>query len=164
MQIRITQKLAKKIKVKTLSEPDGEVHPYLDWVARLFTFDRIQYILITHRSSLLSTVIYGRGINTSSAFTNASQIAIKECLSFYHFDSIFQDLINPSFSSPSITKVNDRRVNGCMTELVYNAQWDLHDYRASTPLHLMVQLNGIIQCSLEHKYPTREFEALGQGM
>jgi hypothetical protein len=161
MQFRITQKLGKKIKTKSLPEPKSEIHPYLDWVARLFYFRSVHYILITHRTSLLSTVALGKGLTNAKAFSDAAHRAIRQCLFYYRFETIYDEIIQPETKNTTLTKIQNRRINGCMNELVYNAQWDLHDGKASSTLDMAILLNEIIQCSLEHKYSVEEFAAIG---
>ena len=48
MIIRLTQKLAKKVKETDLSEMPLHENPLADWSANLFTTDRTQYILVSN--------------------------------------------------------------------------------------------------------------------
>lgn len=60
MIVRLTEKLAKKIKESGLVTLSANANPFADWSARVFTADRAQYILITNTATLYSRVIYGK--------------------------------------------------------------------------------------------------------
>lgn len=62
MIIRLTQKLARKIKVTPATVAPPPADPLADWFASLFTVERTQYILLTHAATLYSVILYGRGI------------------------------------------------------------------------------------------------------
>ena len=61
MIFRLSQKLAKKLKVSSLKPASADPNPFADWSAHLFTADRTQYLILTNTPSLYSMVIYGRG-------------------------------------------------------------------------------------------------------
>lgn len=54
MIFRLSQKLAKKLKVGALPSLPPDQNPYADWSANLFTADRTQYIILTNTQSLYS--------------------------------------------------------------------------------------------------------------
>ena len=56
MILRLSQKLATKIKAGTLPEKPLDENPYADWSCHLFTADRTQYIIMSNTKSLYSCV------------------------------------------------------------------------------------------------------------
>ena len=58
MILRLSQKLAKKLKEGTLTSLPLDENHYADWSAHLFTADRTQYIIVTNTQSLYSVVMY----------------------------------------------------------------------------------------------------------
>ncbi len=61
MILRLSQKLAKKVKTTPTRVLPLDANPFADWSAHLFTADRTQYILFSNTASLYSTVLYGAG-------------------------------------------------------------------------------------------------------
>ncbi len=60
MVLRLSQKVAKKIKTEpTQVLPLGK-NPFADWSVHAFTADRSHYLILTNTASLYSTVMHGR--------------------------------------------------------------------------------------------------------
>ena len=81
MIIRLSQKLAKKLKLGTLPSLPSDENPYADWSAHLFTADRTQYIILTNTQSLYSVVMYGKGIADDSRFIGRALDNIPDAVS-----------------------------------------------------------------------------------
>ena len=52
MTIRLTKKLADKLKIKLSTDYIYELNPIVEWYGHLFIANRIQYILFTNTYSL----------------------------------------------------------------------------------------------------------------
>ena len=68
MIIRLTQKLAKKIKVPQLDYLEKPEEPISDWTANIFNAGRNQYIIFTNSDTLFSLIFPGAGLNNSNKF------------------------------------------------------------------------------------------------
>ena len=68
MIIRLSQKLAKKIKVGKLTEKPLDEIQYADWSANVFNVGRTQYIILCNTKSMYSCVMYAKGINNDNTF------------------------------------------------------------------------------------------------
>jgi tetratricopeptide (TPR) repeat protein len=150
MIIRLTQKLAKKIKVdSTVAAPPAE-NPFADWTANLFTVGRTQYIILTHSASLYSAVFYGRGINESGIFIDHALTALREQMEDEGHGDIFQKHIAPLAGNIQFSKTGDRSLLGSMNELVQHSQFILAD---ESPAGASAKLNKIPMGALQYKYP-----------
>ena len=159
MTFRLTDKLSKKIKaVRNEAVPTG-TDPLLDWAADLFIFDRFQYILITHRPTILSCFLYGKAITDSTSFIRAAGRIIGECLEDYGCGSIFENIIGPGLYSVQFTKVRDRKLNGIMTDLVRCAKAHL-SVEDTSPIMLTNVINKMPQLSMPGAYPVEAFRNL----
>jgi hypothetical protein len=58
MLLRLSRKLAKKLHETGLNSATPEKDPYADWYARVFSFDRVRYIVALNTSSLLATILW----------------------------------------------------------------------------------------------------------
>jgi hypothetical protein len=68
MILRLSQKLATKIKAGKLSELPLDENPFADWSCHIFTADRTRYIIVCNTVSLYSCVMYASGITNDNRF------------------------------------------------------------------------------------------------
>lgn len=80
MIMRLSQKIAKKIKEAPTRVLPLEANPYADWSAHLFTADRAQYILVTNTASLYSVLLHGAGITDDNQFLKRSLDQMREVM------------------------------------------------------------------------------------
>ena len=84
MILRLSSKLATKIKVTPKAVLPLEANLLADWSGHLFTADRTQYLVLTNTASLYSAIAYARGMTNDSLsivrqrLTNHSQRADDE--------------------------------------------------------------------------------------
>ncbi len=159
MIIRITQKLAKKIKVTLVGALPPHDNPLLDWTANLFMVSRWQCIILTNSASLYSVVFTGKGVPNEQAFVEQGMKTLRENLALDGIMDIFDTMIAPALDSVNFCKTSDRRVMGSMNELVFQAKVDfLHMGR---PLQLVNHgLNRTLLSPLKGQYPIEAFVAL----
>ena len=122
MIIRLSQKLAKKLKLGTLPSLPPDENPYADWSAHLFTADRTQYIILTNTQSLYSVVMYGKGIADDSRFIGRALDNIREFMEGDGQAFAYQRFIAPAGGSVRFAKALNRSVTGSMNDMIYHAQ------------------------------------------
>ena len=118
MILRLSQKLATKIKVapKICAPPDP--NPFADWSAHLFIADRAQYILLTNTPSLYSVVTFGRSITDDSEFLDAAMSALREYMVADGMEFIFRKFVAPASGEVRFSKALSRSVTGSMNDLI----------------------------------------------
>lgn len=62
MIFRLSQRLARKLKIDGLRSLPLNENPFADWSAHLFTIARTQYIIVVNTKSLYSVLLYGKPI------------------------------------------------------------------------------------------------------
>lgn len=80
MTIRLSLKLAAKVKVKTLVELPLSSDPLRDWSLQMFEFDRKQHVIFSNTQTLYSAVFLAGRIATPHALTVAGLQAIGDQL------------------------------------------------------------------------------------
>lgn len=150
MIIRLTQKLARKIKVDLTSTVPRAENPFADWTANLFTVGRTQYILLTHTTSLYSVVFTGRGLNALDSFVDHALTAMREQMKTAGFGDLFERNIAPLTREIRFSKTGDRSVMGSMNDLVQHAKMILSD---DSPAGTATKLNKIPMGALHFQYP-----------
>jgi hypothetical protein len=123
MNFRLTQRLAKKIKVAKLTRAPLHVDRYADWTARLFTADRTPYILISHTQSLYSAVMFGQGITDDNRFLQRALDALRETMEDDGLELIYANFVGPASASVRFCGALDRSVTGSMNELEAEAKY-----------------------------------------
>ena len=142
MIIRFTDKLAKKLKLGPITKIDGHPNPYLEWYANYFTANRVQYILVTNAASLLTIVMYGRGISDYDLFQEQFISQFGDYLKEIDCELIFDRIIIPDMGATILSKNIDKSVTGSMTRMIYffklkleandMSPWDLTEYINTT--------------------------------
>lgn len=122
MILRLSQKLAKKLKTSTTDTLPLDENPYADWSAHLFTADRTQYIIMTNTKSLYSTVMYGKGVTDDSRFIERALSTIRDFMEDDGQAFVYQRFIAPALGTVRFAKALNRSVIGSMNELVYHAK------------------------------------------
>ncbi|MCO6045716.1 hypothetical protein NG895_17600 [Aeoliella sp. ICT_H6.2] len=118
MIVRLSAKLATKIKASKLAESPLDENLYADWSASLFTAARTQYILLTNTPSLYSCVLYGRGITDDNRLIGRALDAIREFMEDDGQQFVYQRFIAPSAATVKFAKALNRSVTGSMTDQV----------------------------------------------
>jgi len=127
MIIRLSQKLATKIKAGKLAERPLDENEYADWSAHLFTFDRTQYVILCNTKSLYCCFMYGKGITNDGIFIERALSTIREFVEDDGQLFAYQKFIAPSSASVSFAKALNRSVTGSMNDHIQGAKFLLED-------------------------------------
>ncbi len=147
MIFRLSQKLAKKLKVGPLASQSLDENPYADWSSHLFTADRTQYIIMSNTASLYSCVMYGKGITDDSRFIERAQSTIREFMEDNGQSFAHQRFIAPASGTVSFAKALNHSVTGSMNDLIKFAKHWLVEEEIS-PHDLGFSLNDILLSAL----------------
>ncbi len=168
MIIRLSRKLAKKIKVRKLAEKSLDRNQYADWSATVFKVGRTQYILLCNTKSMYSCVMYASGINNDNTFIQRSLSLVREFMEDDGKESVYEKHIIPSTGSVTFARALNRSVIGSMNELVLSATHvlapdDIAPHRVGTFLNDL--LLSAIAVDGDHGYgkPKDAFKRLASG-
>ena len=160
MIIRLSARLARKIRVSDLAPLPADPNPFADWSCHLFTAERVQYILITNTPSLYSMVMYGRGITDDGAFLKRVTSYMGEFMRDDGHAFIYERLVAPAAATVTFSKALSRRVTDSMNDLVFQAKIHLEREEIS-PYDLSFRLNETPMSYLGYDNPRRAFHSLG---
>ena len=127
MILRLSQKLATKVKAGKLVESPMDENPYADWSAHLFRADRTQYIILTNTASLYSCVFYGRSITDNDALICRCLDALREFMEDDGHFSIYQRCVAPTAATISFAMSLNRSVTGSVSDFMRVATCLLED-------------------------------------
>jgi hypothetical protein len=150
--IRLTQKLAKKIKVAPTAALPRDPNPFADWTANLFTAQRTQYIILTNSASLYSVIFYGRGITESDIFIDRALSYLAEHMRGTGFGEIFDKRIIPLAAEIVFSKTGDRSLLGSINDHVQCSKIYLDRLDAS-PYEAVRRLNETPMGALDYRFP-----------
>jgi hypothetical protein len=159
MIIRLSQKLAKKLKVGSLPSLPLDQNHYADWSAHLFTADRTQYIILTNTQSLYSVVMYAKGSTDDSVFIRRALDNIREFMEDDGQAFVYQRFIAPASGSVKFAKALNRSVTGSMNDLITHAKLWLIEEELS-PYAVGFKLNQIRMSALCYQQPREAFKLL----
>ncbi len=159
MIVRLSQKLAKKIKAGPLSDMPLHENPYADWSGHLFTADRTRYIILTNTASLYSCVMYGRGVTDDSTFVKRALSAIREFMADDGQQFVYQRFIVPASGTVRFAKALNRSVTGSMNDLVTHARRWLCEEDLS-PHDVGFRLNRLPMSALKYSNPRKTLRSL----
>lgn len=159
MIFRLSQKLAKKIKIQPVLHSEPAPNPYTDWTGHLFIAGRTQYIIITNTASLLSIIFHGRGITDDNLFVLRTLTLMKEYLSEDPFSFFFPRVIEPYTNRVFFSKSVDKRVIGSINDLISHARLLLTE-TGLTPYRAAQMINGTPMSFLDSDTPDRAFRRL----
>jgi hypothetical protein len=159
MIFRLSQKLAKKLKITALEKLPPSSDPFADWSANLFTVDRAQYVLLTNTESLYSVVLQGRGIIDQVRFFDRARDSIREHLIADGREFVYRQFIAPTSDTIRFASALNRSVTGSMNDLAHNAKWSI-GHHAMSPLKAGVELNKMPMSALGYRNPRDVFATL----
>lgn len=143
MILRLSQKLAKKIKAGKLSEMPLDENPYADWSCHLFTADRTQYIILSNTASMYSCVMFGKGITDDSRFIERALTTIREFMEDDGEQFAYRKYIKPDGATVGFAKALNRSATGSMNELILSAEMYLVEDEMA-PHDVGFKLNGLL--------------------
>lgn len=159
MIFRITQKLARKIKITPAAALPPHDNPLLDWTANLFMVSRWQCIILTNSASLYSVVFPGKGIPNEQALVEQGMKALDDCFTRDGILGLYDFEMAPATDSVDFCKAGDKSVLASMNQLVFDAKWQLLE--RGHPLYLVNQrLNRTSMSKLGWRYAFDELLAL----
>jgi hypothetical protein len=122
MIIRLSQKLATKIKAGKLDEVALADSPLADWSGHLFSVGRTQYILLANSVSLYTCVMHGKGNATKDDFIRNTITTIRDLTADNGMQLAYRKYIAPHTQSVTFAKPLSRSVIGSMNDLIYHAK------------------------------------------
>ena len=157
MHLRITQKLAKKIK-EPVKLPALEAHtePLADWTANLFIHDRTHYIICSNTATLYSCLFFGAGITDHSLFIKSALQRIRDIMEDDGLEEAYLQRIVPHTGGICFGKALNRRVTSSITEQIYLAKILLEDPKLAL-YQVAEKLNKNILSYLDSKKPRDAF-------
>jgi hypothetical protein len=159
MIFRLSQKLAKKIKIQPVIHADPSPNPFVDWTGHIFIADRMQYIIMTNTASLLSILFQGRGVTDDNLFVLRTLSLMKEYLSEDPFTFFFPRVIEPYTNRVLFSKSVDKRVIGSMNDLISHARLHLAMDGFST-IRTAQRINGMPMSFIGYDTPESAFRRL----
>ena len=159
MLIRFTQKLSKKLKVGPLSQIDDEPGPFLEWYANLLIAERTQYILATEAKSLLSIIIYGRGVTDDNVFIKTWLGSTRHYLSEIGKSFVFEKIIGPHTSEFVYGKTVNKSILGSMSDMATVSKLMLQA-REMSPFDLSQMINETPFKAINYERPLDAFDKL----
>lgn len=123
MIMRLTQKLAKKVKVGLTESLPLHPDPLADWSANLFTMQRYQFIMFTNTATLYSAVIRGAGVNDGESLVAGGLQAVRAQMLYDGFPiTFYDDFIAPHGQRLEFSKSANRAVLGSMNDGIHLAR------------------------------------------
>jgi hypothetical protein len=159
MIFRLSQKLAKKIKIHPVVNAEPSLNPYIDWTGHLFSADSVQYVILTNTASLLSLIFHCRGVTDDNLFVVRTLQLMKEYLSEDPFSFFFPRVIEPYTNRVLFSRSVDKRVIGSMNDLISNAR-ELLVQDSLSPFRAAQKINGMPMSLLGFDTPERAFRRL----
>jgi len=127
MILRLSQKLAGKVKLATLESLPLHEDALLDWSMQMFDFDRKQYVIISNTRTLYSAVFLRGRISTPHAMLITGLQAIGEQLDDDLLLDAYQDRCTTRSMPVRHAKSAGKSILGSMNELITQATHTLAD-------------------------------------
>ena len=156
MIIRCTEKLSKKLKIDPITKVKRDPGPFLEWYANLFTANRAQYILVTEAKSLLSVIIYGRGVVDDNIFVSRFLSFLREYLDEKSNRIIFERIIGPNSAQITMSKTVSKSILGSMNDMVSMSKF-ISQREDVSPMYLTEYINRTPFKVIDYKSPLEAF-------
>ena len=154
MILRLSQKLNTKIKAGTLPALPLDDNPLADWSAHLFLADRAQYILLSNTKSLISTVMFGKGITNDNDFIERALSSIREFMEAEGRGAAYERFIAPASATVRFAKALNRSVTGSMNDMTKHAAYWLVAGDVA-PTHRLKRRPGKYPTGTSERWPGR---------
>lgn len=152
MIIRLSQKLAKKIKENPTESLPADPNSFADWSAHLFTANRAQYIILMNTPSLYFVVMYGRGITNDDQFLNTAFEDLRDFMIHDGLEEIYTKFIAPASKTVRFSKALNRSATGSMNELIAFAKLYLGE-REFSLVETSLKLGGVRMSPIKYSRP-----------
>ncbi len=161
MIIRLSSKLAGRIKARVTTTLRADPKPLADWSAHVFTADRTPYILITNTASLYSVVTLACGVTNDASLITRAVSCLGEQMADDNLQAPFLSVVKPSSAAVNFSKALNRSITGSMNDLVFHAKVWLIEANLS-PCDTATKLNNIPFSALKYLKPREVFAGLAQ--
>lgn len=159
MILRLSSKLAKKLKVTTQEVLPLDSNPLADWSAHLFVAGRTQVVIVTNSAALYSVLFQGRGIGNGKQFVEQVSASLQEYMEFDGQGIIYERFVASTSNRVQFSKALSRSVISSMNDLILHAKdWLTLDGLSAHATAKM--LNEIPFSSLEYNTPREAFRAM----
>ena len=159
MILRLSSKLATKIKVAPKAVLPLEANLLADWSGHLFTADRTQYLVLTNTASLYSAIAYARGMTNDSLFIVRALAVIRETLADDGLEEAYLRMIVPATGTVRFSKALNRSVIGSMNDIVNQSKFILQE-RDESPFDVARRMNEMPLSMLKYNNPREAFSLL----
>jgi len=150
MTLRLTKRVADKLKIKLSGNSVYELDPLKEWYGHLFTANRFQYIILTNAYSLYSSIISAKGVLTLKDFIDTNFSRLFEAL---ENDGIeMGKYITPNTEMINVCKTNNRGILGSMNDMINQSKFFLTEYNLST-MEISIRLNEAIYSYIKYERP-----------
>ncbi|MBS0260917.1 MAG: hypothetical protein JSS02_03090, partial [Planctomycetes bacterium] len=122
MIFRLSEKLAKRLKVRLRNVAPQDPNPFADWSANLFMAGATPHIIMTNTASLYSLVVPARGMNDERTFVRQILGSLQEMLVADGLQTLHKQFIAPVTGTLEFSKSLNRSVSGSMNDLVVQAK------------------------------------------
>jgi len=142
MHIHLTEKLRSKLH---LPEPGPTSSPpaiHHCWYAKVFTAQRVQYILTANAACLFSVVMPGRGITDGDRYLKEFLRELREHLEALGMAGVYPTLVGEGPVTPGVVAAGDRSVVQSVNNLASSATWWI-TRRASGPREATARVNDM---------------------
>lgn len=156
MIIRVTQKLEKKLKLKSLPRLERDTSHFSDWHTNLIKLGQYQIILLTNTHSLVSFVFRGAGLNNTKSFIEKMMKSIHEYLTYWDLPGIDIDKIIKIEDGIVFSKTESRSVLGSMNDFAYYVSYT--GFEGSIYLgDVSLKINMMPMSMIDMNYPMDRF-------
>jgi len=159
MILRLCGKLAKKIDCYPEERLPLDLNPYADWSCRLFTAERVQYILVTNTVSLYSIVMYGRGITDCDSFTKRVLDQFRCSFCADGLELLLHRHVMRGMVDIRMSQVLNRSVTGSMNDLACHAKRVIEN-RGATIYEAQGYLRLLPMGALRYGIPRKVFVSM----
>src|SRR6516164_9470475 len=156
MIFRLSQKLNTKIKAGMLPALPLDDNPLADWSAHLFLADRAYYILLSNTKSLISTVMFGKGITNDRDFLVRALSSIREFMEDEGQGAAYERFIAPASATVRFAKALNRSITESMNDMTKHATYWLAAGDVA-PSEIGSRLKEIPMSVLKHDRSTHGF-------
>ena len=154
LTLRLTQKLARRVRVDLPAEVPPAGHACADWCCHAFTFNRHRYLLVTHATTYFSVVMLARDAANASGLIKTVASSLQTYLVKTGHAFAFDQCIAPEMMVVAFSPVKNRQILGVMNEFIQMARYYLVDL---SPFETSDRLNQCPVGPLDGDAPARVF-------
>jgi hypothetical protein len=155
MILRISKKLADKLKIKSLPENENDVPPLDEWYGHLFTAVKTQYIIFTNAFSLYSVIFPGKGLTNTKSLLEAAKFFLDESQK----KDGTEKFIIKNIEYIDICKTNNRSILGSINDMIALSKLYLTEDRL-TIIEILDILNQTPYSYLENNSPIKMIKSV----